>query len=155
MKKILKNQFVWITVGFCLLLGWGFVVYQSNQSKEVDTQSPQAMKEKTIERARLIGRSLIESNFQRKIFSEPMTTNAPTRGMASAANETATAHFELKTVEEGQTGRDPWGFPFSYRRQNNQLFIWSPGPNHQLESQPQQIEASQAAGDDILVSLAL
>ncbi len=158
MTQFYKNQFFWISLGFTALVAWGFVIAQKTQNTESSSESNQTMQEKATERAKLIGRHLIETQFIKKVFT---TETEPTqsRGLASVngqLNPAAEAtDFKLQVVEEGQTARDPWGFPFSYKKTKTKLYIWSLGPNHTMDSSAEQIESSKTQGDDILVTLSL
>lgn len=157
MTQFYKNQFFWISLGFTALVAWGFVISQKTQNTESSIESTQTLQEKTVERAKLVGRHLIETQFIKKVFNTE-TEPQQTRGLASVKNqpEAETANdFKIQVVEEGQTARDPWGFPFSYKKSKNKLYIWSLGPNHTLDSSVDQIESSTTQGDDIVVTLSL
>jgi hypothetical protein len=158
MNRFYKNHFFWISVGFTALVAWGFVIAQKTQETESNAESNQSQQEKAVERAKLVGRHLIETQFIRKVFTTEIDPSQA-RGLASIGSNNeppAEANdFKLQVVEEGQTGRDPWGFPFSYKKSKNQLTIWSLGPNHKLDSTMDQLDASKTQGDDIIVTLSL
>ena len=100
------------------------------------SKNEKTVEQKTRERAELIGKKLIDMHFQRKIY----TVDSGKRTLASADNVT------LATIEEGEFGRDSWGFPFHYKKQGHKLLVWSLGANHLDDSR---------SGDDILVELSL
>jgi hypothetical protein len=154
MTKFYKNQFFWISLGFTALVAWGFVIAQKTQStSSTPTETVKTEQERTLERARLVGRQLIDSGFARKIFSAPVSKNKNSRNLASTGE---TKDFQIQIVEEGQTGRDSWGYPFSYKKKSGKLFIVSPGPNHILDSRLDQIDSEGAStGDDLIVTLAI
>ncbi len=95
-------------------------LYFSNFSKSESTM----LNEKAKERALLIGKKLIDAKFQRKIFTE----STAQRSLA------ADTDFVLTTAEEGQAGRDPWGQPFTYKKQGDRLTITSLGANRDYAS---------------------
>lgn len=105
------------------------------------SKHPQTSSEKAVIKAKIIGKRLIDSKFQRAIF----LAESPSRGIASEQNTS------VQTVEEGEIGRDPWGHPFFYKKLPDRLVIWSKGPNNKLDSSMNQIETNFSENDDIIV----
>lgn len=123
-----------------------FVVTYNHKNK------PMSLVERTEQRAFIVGKQLIESNFEQKVFlPEPQTQE---RGLASNASASI-----IKKNLKGEVGRDPWGQPFSFQVsgdgiKNSKLYIWSVGPNgiSDLHNTKDQV-AMSAEGDDILVEI--
>jgi hypothetical protein len=154
MTKFYRNQFFWISLGFTALVAWGFVIAQKTESTTSTTSDvTRSEEEKTLERAMLVGRHLIDSGFVRKVFTTPDMSPKKSRNLASTGEA---KDFQMQTVEAGQTGRDSWGYPFSYIKKNSKLFIVSPGPNHILDSSLDRIDSdSSVANDDLVVTIAI
>ena len=126
------------------LIAFVVTYYQKNK--------PMSLVERTEQRAFIVGKQLIEANFEQRVFLPEQ--EAQERGLAS--NESPSM---VKKNLKGEVSRDPWGQPFSFQVsgdgiKNSKLYIWSPGPNGVAEIQniKDQI-AMNAVGDDILVEI--
>ena len=126
-----------------------FVVTYYQKNRELTAE------ERTEQRALLVGRQLIESHFEQKIFlPESETKPAESRGLASNENL-----FIVKKNLSGEVGRDAWGQPFYFQVKgdgikNSTLYVWSVGPNEKPEYKDvKDLIAQGVRGDDILVTI--
>jgi hypothetical protein len=122
---------------------------------------PLTLTERAEERALLLARKLIDSEFVLKVYlpDQSKVKSEPERNLASQDNDT----FEMtKKVSDGAIGRDPWGGAFHFQlkgdgKAGSKLFIWSHGENGQpdFKKVEDMINSGYASGDDILVSLSI
>lgn len=144
--KVSKVGFFYVMIIVTAFAAFVVSYYQKNRELSAE--------ERTEQRALLIGRNLIESRFEQKIFfAEPPKVQE--RGLAS----TSTSNFVIKKNLNGEVGRDAWGQPFGFHvkgdgLKNSTLYIWSIGPNAKAEFKDfKDLIAQGARGDDILVSI--
>lgn len=144
--KASKNKigFFYVTIIAAAFLAFVATYYQRN--KELNAS------ERTEQRALLVGRNLIESQFQQKVFMPAQVDQQ--RGLAS----TETLSVVKKNLN-GEVGRDAWGRPFSFQVKgdgikNSTLFVWSVGENGKPEFRNiKDLMEQGVGGDDILVSI--
>lgn len=148
-----NNQ--WFRWGFVCILVVGAAVWYF-RSAPVGKDGPQVEETPTVseklrteDRAKKIGQTLIEKNFELTRF----VVVSQKRNVASA--EEGNVEAVTGKVTEGEYGRDSWGHPFYFKVIDGKVFIWSKGENHELDSSMDQLLSNNAAGDDVVVSLSL
>lgn len=143
---------------FIIFLAFAAVVYTFFVGERIATIS-----ERAEERALQLGRKLIDSEFNVKVFvpDESKPKSEPERGLASQGSDNEAVEI-MKKVVDGEIGRDPWGSPFYFLlkgdgKAGSKLFIWSKGENGQVDfKKPEEmINNGQPFGDDIMVSITI
>jgi hypothetical protein len=143
---------------FIIFLAFAAVVYTFFVGKRVVTIS-----EKAEERALLLGRQLIDNEFNVKVFVPDESKFKPEteRGLASQGTDSDVVEITKKVVD-GELGRDPWGSPFYFTlkgdgKTGSKLFIWSKGANGQADfKKPEDMLTNgMPYGDDVMVSITI
>lgn len=143
-KETNKVSFFYGIIVLMALLAFIGTYYQKNRALTVD--------ERTEQRALLVGKKLIDSQFEQKFFL-PEAKPAE-RGLASTESLEV-----IKKNLEGEVGRDAWGQPFYFKVKgdgvkNSTLYIWSLGANGKPEFKDlKSLMAEGPRGDDILVTI--
>lgn len=151
MNKWNKIRIFRAIVGVLIVLSVGaFYIshLQKNAEQAASTVPNLSPKVRTIERAKNIAAELKQKNFMLVRFVE----NTNKRGLASEEKESIAVETR---VEAGEYGRDAWGQPLHFKKFEDKVVVWSFGDNRVLESSEQDLNAVQAKGDDIVVSLSL
>lgn len=148
MSESKKNQFWRWGVAGVLVAAAAVWYFNSSYVGTGEAEHTVSEKLRTEERAKQVAQSLIEKKFELTSF----VTVSQKRNVAS---ENAPVEAVTQKVSEGQYGRDAWGHPFFFKVVAGKVVIWSKGENHQLDSSEDQILSNNAAGDDIVVSVAL
>lgn len=130
--------------GFALFFAALFFAWSMFLKPTISEEPKLSESEKTKARAERVAQQLIEMKFELTSFVEPEQK----RGLASESE----AVPAKRIANEGQYGRDAWGYPLQFKVNDGKVFIWSMGPNHQLESAVDDMIHGQAKGDDILIS---
>lgn len=140
----IKNKKLFFSSIAALLFSIGvlFIAVKINQSG-IQQASNESASERAKTRAEIVAHKLIKDGFKVKKFVE----SVPNRGLASESEVIAIE----EVADSGQIARDPWGFPFSYKKFNDGVIIWSMGPNHILDTKEEILKVGSATNDDIVL----
>lgn len=124
------------------------------------------------ERARELGKNLIQHNFEVLIYEGPRK-EPESRTLASASESTASnngiktqlqAELQDELIQprkviktSGEIGRDPWGQPFQFQTveqaNKKKLIIWSTGADGKIDSRIEDLLQEKSSEDDLVVSI--
>ena len=129
----IKNKKLFFSSIAALLFSIGvlFIALKINQGG-IQKVTNESATERAKTRAEIVARKLIKDGFKVKKFVESI----PNRGLASESEVVAIE----EVTDSGQVARDPWGFPFSYKKFNDGVIIWSMGPNHVLDTKEEMLK---------------
>lgn len=140
----IKNKKLFFSSIAALMFSIGvlFIAVKINQGG-IQKVTNESASERAKTRAEIVARKLIKDGFKVKKFVE----SVPNRGLASESEVVAIE----EVADSGQVARDPWGLPFSYKKFNDGVIIWSMGPNHILDTKEEILKVGSATNDDIVL----